>query len=194
MLKNWEPFRHVLSAVGIAFCAVLAGAHVKDAWRFRRTQEAADLALRLPDFIQRAIHALIRGRLRTGPLVGGAIAAGIGVACFESICSGQVALPILWSIAQDPEFAGTPYHSRAIGALLVYNLAFIVPMGFVFAATFAGLGAPRLAAFAKRHVVTTHLILAVFFSWMALVLLLLLCRDLGAGLYLAWFVPTEKTH
>lgn len=186
-LKNWEPFRHVLSLIGIAFCLCLVALHLRDAWRFRQTQEAGDLALRLPDFVQRAIHAVIRERLRTGPLVAGAVVAGILVACFESICSGQVAVPILWSIAQDPEFAGTPYRSRAIGALAVYNAAFIVPMGLVFAATFAGLGAPRLAALARRHVATAHLLLAVFFSWMGLVLSLLAWRDFGAELYKAWF-------
>ncbi|MBI3096892.1 MAG: hypothetical protein HYY93_01400 [Planctomycetes bacterium] len=184
-LRNFEPFRHVLSVLGLLFCLFLAGAHARDAWRYRRTQEAAELSLRLPAFLQRAIHAAIRGRLRTGPLVGGAVVAGVGVACFESICSGQVAVPILWAIAQDPDLASTPYHSRALRALAVYNAAFILPMALVFGATLAGLGAPRLAALAKRHVATTHLLLAVFFSWMGLVLLLLFWRDFGAALYRA---------
>ncbi len=105
----------------------------------------SDLLLKLPEKLSRRVHKLIREEVRSGAAAGSAFMLGAVVALIELGCTGQVYLPtIAWMI------------SRGDGAapwlwLAIYNFAFIIPLFIVFAVSYKGVSALRLAAvFRKR--------------------------------------------
>ncbi len=115
------------------------------------------MALQLPGYLKRRIHASIRTRVRSTALAASALGLGFLVSVFEFACTGQVYLPTLAYLARLGD-------ARAVPLLAVYNLGFIAPLVAVFAASWAGVTSRGLTAFFQRHLVAVKAALAVFFA------------------------------
>ena len=60
---------------------------------------------------------------------------------------------------------------RALGLLVVYNVAFVVPLVVVFLAVYLGVSSERLQGFFKRNLALSKLMLGVFFTGLGILLL-----------------------
>jgi hypothetical protein len=147
------------------FALVLGILSFRDAWRCHRSGNAGEMSLKLPEGIRRRINRLISTRLRTGSLVGGAFALGVTVSLLESLCTGQMYLPTIMVMTRDPILA-----PRAVLWLLLYNLAFILPLLGVFALAVAGAGTRTFLKLSRRHTVPAKCFLGLFFLLLAALL------------------------
>ncbi len=153
----------VIRWVLVAVLAVFAGLSARDAVLASRGR-ATDMALQLPGFLKRRIHASIRTRVRSTALAASALGLGFLVSVFEFACTGQVYLPTLAYLSRLGD-------ARAVPLLAVYNLGFIAPLAAVFAASWAGVTSRGLTAFFQRHLVAVKVALAVFFAGLAVLTL-----------------------
>ena len=90
---------------------------------------------------------------------------------FELICTGQVYLPTLVYVVQVSD-----QRAKALVYLLVYNLAFIVPLVVVFILVRFGLTEKHLQRFLTRRAGLTKLLTGILFLVLAGVMAYLLIR------------------
>ncbi len=167
-LKALPAVSRVLYWLAVAAGLALAVYNFLD-WLKARRGDYAGMDLQLSDGAKRRIHRAIRERMGTGPLVAGAFAAGLVTSVLEFACTGQVYLPTIAFVSQ---IAGE--RARAYGLLLLYNLAFEVPMVATFAVAFWGVSSKRIAGWAERSVAGVKLATALLFLLISLGLLYLL--------------------
>jgi cytochrome c biogenesis protein CcdA len=149
----------------LAGLVVLAGLSAVDTVRCFRGQ-ATDITLKLPAFLQKRIRTRIRAFARNDVAVGTAsFSLGVVIASMELACTGQVYIPIVTMIAEPR------YRAAATFNLVVYNLAFILPLVAVFLLVAFGMTSQRLVGFARRHLTTAKLGLTLLFVTLALVTL-----------------------
>jgi cytochrome c biogenesis protein CcdA len=148
----------------VAVLAVFAALSVYDYTLVRRGR-SKEMLLQLPAFLKRRIHDSIRVTARSGLLVASSLLLGFLVSIFEFACTGQVYLPTLAYLARQPG------RSDAVGLLVLYNAAFIVPLLVVFAASYAGTGQARLVAFFQRRLGAVKIGLAILFAGLAVLTL-----------------------
>jgi cytochrome c biogenesis protein CcdA len=92
-----------------------------------------------------------------------AFGAGLVISFLELACTGQVYLPTI-------QFMLKAGQGRALGYLLIYNLAFIVPLIIVFALAFFGLRSDALIRFQKNHTATVKVLTGILFVVLAAML------------------------
>lgn len=138
-------------------------------WLKARRGDFAGMGLQLSARAKQRVHRAIRERMGAGSMVAGAFAAGLLTSLLEFACTGQVYLPTIAFVSQ---FAGE--RARAYGLLLLYNLAFEIPMVAVFLIAFWGVSSKRIAAWAEASVAGVKLATALLFLLMSLGLLCLL--------------------
>lgn len=153
------------AALGLAMLP-LAALSFRDAARFRRSGSPADVALKIPSGIKRAIHAFMDGRLRAGGPVAGGLAAGAGVTVLESVCTGQGYLPTLAYIVKS---GAAP--ARVWALLITYNILFTLPLAAVFACFHRGARLQSLIGWSRRNLAAAKVLLGLFFAAMAILLL-----------------------
>lgn len=127
---------------------------------------AGQMKLKLPQRLRMRINAIIARRLHARSVAIGAFGVGFTVSLLEFVCTGQVYLPLIRYMTT---VAGT--RLRGLGLLVVYDLAFVVPLLGVFAAAYLGLSSDRLMAGFRRHVALAKLLLAAFFLGLGALLL-----------------------
>jgi hypothetical protein len=150
------PILYGAMAVG---CLVLAGYSLYDYLLARRGQ-LKDMRLNLPE----GLRERIKGRIRaaSGAYVGAAFGSGLIVSLLELACTGQVYLPTISFMVSVPEMRGS-----AIGYLLLYNAAFIVPLVVVLLLAVYGVSAARVQDWFVRNAARTKLLMAVLFAGLA---------------------------
>jgi hypothetical protein len=138
---------------------VLAILSFRDAIRFRKTGRAADVTLQLSTGMKKRIHDVMRRGLGSAGIIWGGLLIGCAVTVLESVCTGQVYVPTLVLILKDSAFS----ESRAWLLLLLYNALFVLPLVIVFVAVYFGLRTETLLAWNRRNVVSSKLLLGLFF-------------------------------
>ena len=116
-----------------------------------------EMTLQLPGALKRQIHGVIREGSKHSRFVMAAFVVGLLVSVLELACTGQVYLPILVKISQN-RTSVLPY-----GLLLLYNVAFIVPLIVIFVLAFFGLTHEQLTRFMQRHAVIVKFATALLF-------------------------------
>jgi cytochrome c biogenesis protein CcdA len=166
---EWFPaVRRYADAVLVAVLALLAVMSAVDAWRYRRSGDARDVILRLPDGLKRRMHGLMRTAL--GPRAGIAtgLFAGAAVTVLESVCTGQAYLPALAFIVR----SGAD-RWRGLAYLAAYNVMFIVPLVVVLVLTVQGMRWSRLADWSRRETAAAKWLMAGVFAALAVTVLLM---------------------
>ena len=94
-----------------------------------------------------------------GPTV---VAAGLGcgflVTLLDSLCTGQIYVPVLALISREPGAW------RAFALLAIYNLAFIAPLVAVFMLAAKGADSERMSRWSKRNVFPSKIALGFMFA------------------------------
>ena len=167
-----KPILNILTAV---VCIALAILSFSDFFKARRGRTKG-MALRLPDKLRLWINATIRESMKSGTLdrlVVASFVAGIIVSFVELTCTGQVYAPIILGLS-NPEYQG-----QALLSLVVYCLAFVVPLIVVFLVSYMGTSSQQLGQVLQRHTATVKLITAVLFVAISLWLIYDVFRTWG---------------
>lgn len=142
-----------------------------DFYVYSKTGKAEKTLLQLPYALKVRVHKIMHFFLRDKKdslwrLAAAALAVGFAVSLVEAVCTGQVYLPTVVLIMQDPHF-----RLQATIYLLLYNLMFIVPLVTVFVLAIAGYESQRFNNFLKKHLGLTKLLLCVVFFGLFVLLL-----------------------
>ena len=124
-----------------------------------------DITLQLPGFLKGTIRGRIRNFARNKPaLLGASFVLGVVIAGAELACTGQVYIPIVTMIAEPS------LRIRAVSYLLLYNIAFILPLVTVFLLAAFGVASDRMGNIFKRHMAVVKMAFALLFAAMALMI------------------------
>lgn len=148
----------------LAFVAlVLAWLSFRDglrAWRGRM----GDATLQLPEFLKTRIRGVIRTQTKSSRFVIAAFVSGIIISLLELACTGQVYLPTIIYMMKQGSMGAVAY-------LLLYNVAFVLPLIAIFILAWLGMTSDALIEFQKRHTVTVRFATALLFLALWIVLL-----------------------
>jgi cytochrome c biogenesis protein CcdA len=165
-ITSWGRYFYILVA---AACLILAAVNFLDFFK-ARSGKVEEMQLRLPISFRRQINRVIREGSGVRAFVLVSFATGFVVSVIELACTGQVYIVILSALSH-PSLRG-----QALGYLVIYNLAFVVPLIIVFLLAFLGVESGDLARFVERNTATVKLFTALLF--------------LGLGLWLIYaFLP-----
>ena len=145
---------------------VLAGWSFVDFIKFLKTKSVKSMTLGLPQSVKTRIHKIIRVGIGTRGLVAGSVSVGVLVALLESICTGQVYLPIIVFVAKSSKF-----RMDAIAYLVFYNLMFILPLVVILIITYFGVKSESLGNFFGRHIALSKILMTLLFLTLGIILL-----------------------
>ena len=164
-ITNIEILAKIIFGGTAALCVIFGFLSIADYFKVR-AGKTHDMALQLPVFLKKRIHATIRENVRTNSIVAGALVAGFMVSILELACTGQLYLPtIVFMLGRSGS------QLSAVFYLLVYNVFFIVPLLIVFGFVYKGVSSRSVAKIMEARVGMVKLGLAfVFFTVAALLL------------------------
>lgn len=150
-----------LGFAGLALIAAFLS--FRDAWRARGGR-LDEMTLQLPAFLKKRIRGTIRSGARARNFVIAAFVSGLVISLLELACTGQVYAPIIYQIQQG--------RLDAVGWLIIYNVAFILPLIVIFLLAYGGLRSETLIAVQKKHTTTVKVALGLLFLILAAVILI----------------------
>ena len=160
----------------------LSALSFRDAVNYHRKRIPAAITLQLPDKVKAAIRRVAQASWSGPAVVGTGLVCGVLVTLLDSLCTGQVYVPVLALLAREK-------HSvRALVLLALYNLAFIAPLIAVFALAAKGTDSKRMSRWSKRNVVPSKIFLGLIFA----VLGYLLLPDFSASTARKEIVPASE--
>lgn len=165
--SGYNSFRAILEWFTFSLLIVFAVISFIDAIRYKLSKKADAVTLQLPNSLKKRIHAIMKKGLNYHFLLPGVFGVGILVTAIESVCTGQVYIPTLVLLTKECGAGVWLFY------LLLYNLAFIIPLLIVFAIAWHGTKTLTFVNWSKRHLVYSKIALGVFFIFMATVMLLL---------------------
>ncbi|MCS7281923.1 MAG: hypothetical protein NZ769_00975 [Anaerolineae bacterium] len=143
------------------FCLVLAVLSFLDFLKARRGQ-IEEMTLRLPDHLKKQARAVVRRGQRMSAYALGALVTGLLISLLELACTGQLYLPTIVFVLSVPAM-----RARAVTYLLLYNLAFILPLAVVFVLTYFGTTSLQLGMFLRKRTAAVKLGTALVFFALA---------------------------
>ncbi len=135
--------------------------------------EGEKMKLKMPARLRKRMNQMIRKRTTFGGFLIGAVVTGFFISLFELICTGQVYLPTLVYMVQVAEFSG-----RALGYLIIYNIAFIIPLVVIFILVRFGMTEKHLQIFLTRRAGLTKIFTALLFLALAGLMAFFLLRGI----------------
>ena len=148
----------VVFAVLAVSLFVLSVLSFRDALRYHKQRVPAAITLQLPDKVKSMIRSVASSSWSGPAVVGTGLACGVVVTLLDSLCTGQVYVPVLALLAKEQ-------HSvRALVLLALYNLAFIAPLVVVFILAAKGADSKRMSRWSKRNVVPSKIFLGIVFA------------------------------
>ncbi len=162
MLQSLRTSIFVVMAAGTLIFGFLS---ISDFFKVKKGK-TREVSLQLPKLFKKRIHKVIKEKTNVKGAVAAAFSMGVIISLLELACTGQVYLPTIMVVAGIPELK-----VHAIFYLVLYNLAFILPLVVVFSVTYRGSSSKYLAELMSQHLATTKLLTGIFFFVMTLVLL-----------------------
>ena len=133
----------VLLSVSLFVLAILS---VRDAYRYRKEKVPSAIALQLPDKVKRLIRVVAETSWNGPAVVVTGFGCGFLVTLLDSLCTGQIYIPVLALISREAEVW------RSLMLLAVYNLAFIAPLIVIFILAAKGADSERMSRWSKSNV------------------------------------------
>ncbi|MBN1936439.1 MAG: hypothetical protein JW934_17365 [Anaerolineae bacterium] len=148
--------RPILNGLTALLCLVLAVLSFGD---FRKAQKGntKDMALQLPHKLRLWINKTIRTSMKAEALAAASFGAGVLVSFIELACTGQVYIPIIQGLS-NPE-----YRLASTIALIVYCIAFVVPLIVVFIMSYLGTTSQQLTRVFDRYAAPVKLLMTLLF-------------------------------
>jgi len=154
-LKRW------VLGVTIALCLALAAVSLHDYLK-ARAGKVKEMKLKLSPSLQRQIHRVIRQSSNMRAFALAAFAVGFAVSVIQLTCTSPLYIGVTFLIHDVPEL-----QANAFLYLLLYNLAYIVPLVAIFTLAYLGTSSHQFARFVDRHTATIKLATALLFLVLA---------------------------
>ena len=164
-LSGMELAGQILRWSLVAMVAVLAILNLRDGMLCLQGR-MGDMLLQLPGALKRSIRGTVRRGVRMTWLLPAALGMGALISVLELACTGQVYAPTILYVLR----SGVD-RWRAAWLLLLYNLAFVLPLVAVFAAALFGVGSAKFTAWLQRHAATVKFATAALFAVMLALML-----------------------
>ncbi len=151
-----QVIRYLFSAIAFS----LALLSLRDAYLIRCAGKAGAMKLQLPSTVKKRIHRVIREtQMNTGGflLFIALLVTGVIVSLLELACTGQIYFPTIAYMVQ----SGTG--TDAFFWLLLYNLAFILPLLTLFTLALTGVSHKRISEWFTAHVFKGKIATALLF-------------------------------
>ena len=154
-LKRW------VLGIAIALCLALAAISLYDYFK-ARAGKVKEMKIKLSPGLQRQIHRLIRESSSVQTFTLAAFAIGFAVSIIQLTCTSPLYIGVTFLIHDVPEL-----RTNAFLYLLLYNLAYIVPLVAIFILAYLGTSSHQFARFVDRHTATIKLATALLFLVLA---------------------------
>ena len=132
---------YILTAAGSVVLAILS---FYDYAKYRES-EYEESILKLPGFLHKKIHRVVRTQSKVKNYVLASLVTGFFISILEFACTGQVYLPTIIFVTKVPALK-----TRALLYLFFYNLCFILPLMVIFLLAYKGMTSEKLTEFWKR--------------------------------------------
>ena len=136
---------------------ILGFLSVRDAFRYRKEKVPSAIALQLPDKVKRLIRVVAETSWSGPAVVITGFGCGFLVTLLDSLCTGQIYVPVLALISREVEAW------RSLMLLAVYNLAFIAPLIVIFILAAKGADSERMSRWSKRNVFPSKIAMGIVF-------------------------------
>jgi len=153
---------YIFSGLLALLCAVLS---LWDVYLLYSKKNIPKLILQLNEKTKKLTNKLIRGNSRSSYIVVGTVTIAVGVSFLELGCTGQIYLPVISFIVQQKIIS-----SKALGLLLIYNAAFILPLLLIFVLAVFGMTHAKLSKWLQNNLIKIKLVTAIFFLFLGLVI------------------------
>ena len=164
-LDGLSVVRDVVMGLLSASLFVLAFLSFRDAVRYRRQKVPSAITLQLPTRVKSLIRLVAETSWSGSAVAVAGVGCGALVTFLDSLCTGQVYVPVLALLAREPEAW------RSFALLAVYNLAFIAPLVAVFVLAAKGADAAQMSRWSKRNIVPSKIALGCVFAILGILLL-----------------------
>ncbi len=153
--------KRVMFSVTTVLCLVLAGVSLHDYLKARQGK-IDEMKLKLSLDMRRHVHKVIRegAAMRGFYLV--AFVVGVVVSLIQLTCTSPIYIGIVFLVHEVPEMQANAYLY-----LLLYNLAYIVPLVIVFVLAYFGTSSEQLGEFITKRTAAIKLLTTVIFLLMA---------------------------
>ena len=128
---------------------------------------AKGMLLKLSDNVKGKTRFVIRNNTGKIFLVSGIIFTAVSVSLLELGCTGQIYLPIITFIIQS-----TNNNLKAILFLILYNLAFIIPLLVIFLFFIFGVKQQKVGKFFEKKIVVIKILMGFVFFALGIIILL----------------------
>lgn len=164
-IKGYHMISNIIRWGAFALAAIVAVLSFRDAIVFKKNKKTDEIALQLPKAVKMRIHKIISGNLSGGHLLIGSIITGFLVTLLEAICTGQMYVPYIVAMTQQPSL-------RVVGILylIFYNFLFVLPLLIVMILAYYGLKWNDLAKQTQKQMVTIKILLGIIMTALALYL------------------------
>ena len=157
-LESLRTLHDVVMVVLALALFVLAFLSVRDAYRYRKAKVPSVITLQLPDRVKKLIRAVAVASWGGPTVVVAGLGCGFLVTLLDSLCTGQIYVPVLALISREPGAW------RSFALLAIYNLAFITPLVAVFMLAAKGADSERMSRWSKRNVFPSKIALGFMFA------------------------------
>ncbi|MDC7235522.1 MAG: hypothetical protein PQJ58_19995 [Spirochaetales bacterium] len=154
-----DLIRYVLGGVLL----VLSLLSLIDYVRVKQGRSSESL-LQLSGGTKKRIHKVVRNSSRSSWIYVSSFAAGFLISVYELGCTGQIYLPMLVYMVKQEDWS-------ALGPLVLYNLAFILPLIVVFTLFYKGSDSEQIGQFFADHLSLIKLAGGLLFLVMAVFIL-----------------------
>ena len=144
---------------------ILGFLSVRDAYRYRKEKVPSAIALQLPDKVKRLIRVVAETSWSGPAVVVTGFGCGFLVTLLDSLCTGQIYVPVLALISREVEAW------RSFMLLAVYNLAFIAPLIVIFILAAKGADSERMSRWSKRNVFPSKIAMGIVFAILGVLVL-----------------------
>lgn len=168
LFSGYKTLQNTLGVVMFFLLLILALLSFRDAFLFWKSEQSSSVILQLPEKLKLLIHKMMKLGLHYRYLIPGTFIVGVLATALESVCTGQVYVPTLVFLARSGIDS-----SRSLFLLFLYNFMFILPLVFVFAASYSGVRVLKLVEWGKRELVAGKILMGLFFILLAILFIFL---------------------
>lgn len=162
-----SSIRYLLYYAIAAFAFILGIISIIDAILIAKGRTERML-LKLPKVIRRRMEKTIVKESKLRNYVASAVISGVVVSFLEFSCTGQVYVPTIFFVSGVSELK-----LRALWFLILYNIAFIIPLIILFLLAAFGLSSEKLYGFMRRRTLMLKIATALIFLSLAVTLMLI---------------------
>ncbi|MCL2843861.1 MAG: hypothetical protein FWE23_00170 [Chitinivibrionia bacterium] len=165
-LSSFAWLQPVIKWTAIIFAAGLGVIAYTDAFRFGKSGNTKDITLQLPKSLKKLTHTIITKYMSGKRLVVGTVIAAFLATLVDSICTAEVALPLLLVMNR----SGIMTTAQILPYLILYCLIFVLPLIAIMTAAYFGITWTTLASMTQKKLVFIKILFGTLMLAMAFAL------------------------